>query len=172
MKVILFMSMSVNGFIARENREEDFLSEENYQTFVELANKIGCAIWGRKTHETLRTYGKEAFEKIKNVKKIVISKNSDFQIEDGFELVKSPKETIKKLEQQGYKEVILTGGSTLNSFFAKNNLIDEIIFNVQAAIVGKGIPVFCLEDFDLNLNLKEMKKISENIIQLHYIIKR
>jgi len=172
MKVILFMSMSVNGFIARENREEDFLSEDNYQTFVELANKTGCAVWGRRTHETIRTYGDEAFEQIKDVKKIVISQNSDFQVEDDIELVTSPKEALEKLEQQGFKEVILTGGSTLNSFFAKENLIDEIIFNVQAVIVGKGIPVFCPEDFDLNLKLKEINKISENITQLHYVVNK
>ena len=170
MKVILYMSMSVNGFIARENREEDFLSEDNYQTFVDLANKTGCAIWGRRTHETMRTYGKEAFEKIKNVKKIVISQNPDFQIEDGIELIESPKKALEKLEQQGFEEVILTGGSSLNSSFAKENLINEVIFNIQAVIVGKGIPVLSPDDFDLNLKLKEINKISENIIQLHYIV--
>jgi len=132
MKVILFMSMSVNGFIARGNREEDFLSEDNYQTFVELTNKTGCAVWGRKTHETIRTYGDEAFEQIKDVKKIVISQNSDFQVEDGIELATSPKAALEKLEKYGFKEVILTGGSMLNSFFAKENLIDEIIFNIEA----------------------------------------
>lgn len=172
MKVILFMSMSVNGFIARGNREEDFLSEDNYQTFVELTNKTGCAVWGRRTHETIRTYGGEAFEQIKDVKKIVISQNSDFQVEDGIELASSPKEALEKLEKYGFKEVILTGGSMLNSFFAKENLIDEIIFNIEAVIIGKGLPVFWPKEFDLNLKLEKINKISEEIVQLHYLVNK
>ena len=38
MKVILYMAMSLNGYIARENGDEDFLSHENWNTFCELAN--------------------------------------------------------------------------------------------------------------------------------------
>ena len=120
MKVILFMSMSVNGFIARENRDEDFLSDENYETFVELANQAGGSVWGRRTHETMRGYGQEAFDKIKNVKKIIVSKDNNFNIEKDFELAKSPKEAIKKFEEQGLKEIILTGGSNLNTSFNFN----------------------------------------------------
>jgi dihydrofolate reductase len=164
--------MSVNGYIARENREEDFLSEDNYETFVGLANQSGAAVWGRRTHETMRDYGKEALDKIKNIKKIVISRDDKFKIEEGFDLSKSPKEAIEKLESQGLKEVILTGGSNLNSSFARENLIDEIILNLQAVIVGKGLPVFYPEDFDLNLTLKEIKKISDQIVQLHYIVNK
>lgn len=46
-KVILYMATSVNGVIARENNEEDFLSEDNWDTLFQLANKSGCIIWGR-----------------------------------------------------------------------------------------------------------------------------
>ncbi len=172
MKVILFMSMSINGFIARENRDEDFLSEENYETFVKLANQTGSAIWGRRTHETMRTYGKDAFDKIRNVKKIVITRDSDFKIEENCELAKSPEEAIKKLDSQGFKEVILTGGSSLNSSFATENLIDEVILNIEAVIIGKGLPLFCPENFDLNLKLKKINKLSDDIIQLHYIVNK
>ena len=51
MKVILFMAISLNGIIARENNEEDFLSNKNWQMLVKLTNRTGCVIWGHKTHE-------------------------------------------------------------------------------------------------------------------------
>jgi dihydrofolate reductase len=172
MKVILYMAMSLNGIIARENRQEDFLSEDNYKTFVDLAHQTSCIIWGRKTHEAVRNWDKKYFEQIKDVKKIVISQNSDFQIEDDFELATSPKQALEKLEQQDFKEVILTGGSSLNSSFAKENLIDEVILNIQSIIVGKGISLFSPENFDLDLKLKEIKKISDEIIQLHYTVNK
>jgi dihydrofolate reductase len=172
MKVILYMAMSVNGLIARENGDEDFLSETNYQTFVGLAHKSGCMIWGRKTHEAVRNYERDAFKPIEDIKKIVVSRNIDFQLEDGFEIVKSPKKALDKLNQQGFKEVILTGGSSLNSSFAKENLIDEVILNIQSIIVGEGVPLFSPENFELALKLKEVKKVSNEIIQLHYIVNK
>ena len=43
------MAQTINGFIARENGDEDFLSSLNWKTFVELAEDIGCFVIGRKT---------------------------------------------------------------------------------------------------------------------------
>jgi dihydrofolate reductase len=164
--------MSTNGLIARENGDEDFLSETNYQTFVELAHQSGCMIWGRKTHEAVRNYEGDAFKPIGDVKKIVVSRNTNFQVENGFEIARLPREALNKLKQQGFKEVILTGGPSLNSSFAKENLIDEVILNIQSIIVGKGISLFSPENFDLDLKLKEIKKISDEIIQLHYTVNK
>ena len=172
MKVILYMAMSVNGLIARENGDEDFLSETNYQTFIELSHQSGCMIWGRKTHEAVRNYERDAFKPIGDMKKIVVSRNRNFQVEKGFEIAESPRQALDKLEQKGFKEVILTGGSGLNSSFAKEGLIDEVILNIQSVIIGKGISLFSPENFDLNLKLKEIKKISNEIIQLHYVVNR
>ena len=52
--VTLFMSMSVNGMIARPHGSEDFLSNINWQAFVDLAKAAGAVAWGRKTHEKFR----------------------------------------------------------------------------------------------------------------------
>ena len=83
MKVILYMTISANGIIARENNEEDFLSHENWNTFVELAHKTGCMIWGKKTHEVVKTWGKEYQAEIKDVRKIVVSSDSNFECDSG-----------------------------------------------------------------------------------------
>lgn len=48
-------------------------------------------------------------------------------------------------------------------------MIDEIIFNIEPVVIGKGIPVFKLEGFDdKRLKLLEIKKLEEGIAQLHY----
>ena len=69
---------------------------------------------------------------------------------------------------KGFKSVLLTSGATLNSSFAKLGLIDEVILNVEPVIEGKGIPLFKPEDFELKLELVEMKKSKGKTIQLHY----
>ena len=40
------------------------------------------------------------------------------------------------------KSVVVTGGSKMNSSFAKSGLIDEVILNVEPVIIGEGIPLF------------------------------
>jgi len=172
MKVILYMTISANGIIARENNEEDFLSHENWNTFVELAHKTGCMIWGKKTHEVVKTWGKEYQAEIKDVRKIVVSSDSNFEVGEGYERVATPEEAIQSLSEARFKEVILSGGAKLNTSFAKTGLIDEVILNVDSVIVGKGIPLFSPDDFDLKLNLVTAKKIRENIVQLHYKVEK
>lgn len=169
MKVILFMTISLNGVIARENNEEDFISHRNWLAFVELANKTGCIIWGRKTHEIVGKWGKEYWTKIEKIKKVIISTDKNIKLEENCISASSPEESLKKLSSQGFNNVILSGGGNLNSSFVKKNLIDEIVLNIEPVLIGAGIPVFKLERFeDVRLELIEMKKLEENITQLHY----
>jgi dihydrofolate reductase len=169
MKVTLFMAISLNGIIARENNEEDFLSNENWQTLVKLTHETECVIWGRKTHDVVKTWGKEYWDQIKKVRKIIVSSEKNLELEETCTQTSSPREALEKLSSKGFKSVILSGGSTLNSSFLKEGLIDEIIFNIEPAVIGKGIPVFKFEGFDnKRLKLLEMKKLEEGIVQLHY----
>lgn len=168
MKVILWMGISLNGIIARENNEEDFLSHDCWLAWVEYIHKIGCLLWGRKTHQIVKTWDKQYFNDLKGVKTVVVSGNYNYSVDERFELVSSPKEALEKLTKAGFQSVVLTGGSTLNSSFAKLNLIDEVVLNVEPVIVGKGIPIFNPDLFDLKLELIEMKKSKGQTIQLHY----
>lgn len=170
MKVILFMAVSLNGIIARENNEEDFLSEDNWKTFVELSHKTGCMIWGRKTQEVVLGWEKEYIDALKEIKKVVVSSNLSLTLGENYILASSPQDALNKLSAEGFKEVILTGGSILNSSFAKENLIDEVILNVEPAITGEGIPLFAPSEFDLKLKYIDSKEISDQIIQLRYSI--
>src|SRR3989344_2448953 len=110
MKVILDMATTLNSIIARKNFDEDFLSEYNWEVFCKIANKIGCFIIGRKTYEIITTYEDYTLDKIKNVRKIVISKNKSLKGEKDFFFVKSPREAINKAKTLGFKEVLLAGG--------------------------------------------------------------
>lgn len=168
MKVILYMAMSINGIIARENNEEDFLSHANWKTFIEFGKATRCFIWGRKTQEVVKTWEPEFHRDIKDFTKIVVSSDKDYNPGHGFIKAESPGEAINKLKELGFKEVILTGGSKLNSSFAKRGLIDELIYNIEPVIIGKGIPVFSPEAFDLKLKLLSFKELKNSLIQLRY----
>ena len=168
MKVTLFMAISLNGIIATLDNQEEFLSHANWDEFVKVVQKCGCLIWGRKTYELVRKWDKSYLDPFKNIVKVIISRDRDLKLDPGFVLADSPQSGLKLLKDKGFKEVILTGGSTNNSAFAKLNLIDEVTLNIEGVIVGKGIPLFNPEEFELKLQLKTVKKVTENILQLHY----
>lgn len=168
MKVTLWMAVSLNGIIAGEDGNEDFLSHDNWIEFSRAANKVGCIIWGRKTYESVVTWDKSYLDDLSNVKKIIVSHDSTLKLKEGFTLANSPKEALEILSKSGFNEAILTGGSTNNSTFAKEGLINEIIVDVEPAILGKGIPLFKPKEFLLRLELVNSKKLPSGILQLHY----
>jgi dihydrofolate reductase len=171
MKVILWMAMSLNGIIARENNEEDFISHNSWLEWLKWVRKSGCVIWGRKTHEVVRGWDKQYLEDLKGVKVVVVSADKNYKVGEGFELASSPEGTLEKLAKDGFESAVVTGGATLNSSFAKAGLIDEVVLNVEPVIIGKGIPLFSPEIFDLKLQLVGTEKLKDGIVQLHYKVK-
>ncbi|AJF62770.1 MAG: Bifunctional deaminase-reductase protein [archaeon GW2011_AR20] len=168
MKVILDMAMSINGIIARKNFTEDFLSEGNWEVFCKFANQVGCLIFGRKTYEMLTNPKEYDILPIKNVYKIIVSKNKSLRNKNKFFFVRSPKEALRMAKKLGFKEVLLAGGGNINSEFMRLGLVDEIFLNINSVIVNNGIRVFGESDFEHKLKLLEIKKLKEDILRLHY----
>ncbi|MFC1780542.1 dihydrofolate reductase family protein [Patescibacteria group bacterium] len=171
MKVTLFMAMSLNGIIARDNNEEDFLSHYGWEYFCKLAKKTGCFIIGRKTYDIVKDlYEGYGFDKLKEIVKVIVTRDRKFKIDNIYTIANSPGDALRKLKAQGFKETLLSGGSTINSSFAKENLIDEVIINIEPVIVGKGIPIFKLDYFDLNLKLLSIKRYEKSGITVKYSV--
>lgn len=165
------MAISANGIIATSDGSEDFLSHQNWIQFVGLVKQVGSIIWGRKTYEEVSTWPAEYFDSLENVTKIVVSENLE-AIDERFVLVKSPEEALKYLSQHDFDQTVITGGSTINSYFAQKKLIDEVILNVNPSLVGRGIPLFKPKDFLIDLKLISCTPIGEDIIELHYQLNR
>lgn len=167
MKVILTMAISANGIIATKTGGEDFLSHDNWIQFVNLAHKVGCFVWGRKTYDAVIKWEGDYLNDLIDVKKVIISR-SPIKLKDGFLLASSPEDALSKLEAEGFKEMIITGGATINSEFAKEGLIDEVRFDVNPTILGEGIPVFAPADFEMKLKLIKTEQVSQDIVELVY----
>ncbi len=168
MKVSLHMAVSVNGIIAADNGSEDFLSHENWLVFLNKAKEVGSIIWGRTTYEAVSKWPKDYLDGLKGIVKIIISNDKDYKVDEGFELANSPEQAIELLETKGFAETIITGGSTLNTEFAKRNLINKVSLTMQSVILGSGIPLFKREQFEMKLKLTKIEKISDNLIELNY----
>lgn len=163
--VTLFMSISLNGMIARLNGSEDFFTSINWDAFVDLARRTGALAWGRKTHDIFR---QSALAAMPDVLGFVLTSNPAYSVEKGWSVATSPEETIALAQQRGTKELLIVGGARVNAAFAERDLIDRIILDVESVIVGEGIPLCAPSSFDLPLRLRDIKTLSPTVIQLHY----
>lgn len=167
MKVILYMGISINGLIAKENGDSEWTSEENLQGFYDQSKTAGNIIMGANTFRAASGAGYFPFPDALN---IVLTKQK-IENEWGDKVLfvnRTPKETLSLLEEKGFKTVFIAGGGHLNTSFMEDNLIDEIYLDVEPLLFGKGIPLFAEGDFEAELQLLETKKLNEDTIQLHY----
>lgn len=173
MKTILYMAMSVNGYIARANGDEDFLSHKNWEAFSEIAKECGCFVIGRKTYEAVQGWGeKYSFDTIEARAKVVVTKNKDFKADEKYTVADSPADALAKLKALGFEKVLVTGGATINSAFMQAGLIDEIFLNVEPFVLGQGVPLFSEEEFAFKLNFLGTREIGDGIIQLRYQVEK
>lgn len=168
MKVILFSAMTVNGIIARDNGEEDFLSDQNWKIFSKMAKDSGCLIIGRKTFEKVSKWKDYNFDNIKGTKKIIVSQQKTLNIKKGYIIACSPRDALNKAKALGFKSVVVGGGSHASTSFIKENLIDEIIINIEPIMIGKGIKIFTEVNFEKKLKLINIRKLPEGIVQFSY----
>lgn len=161
------MAMTANGYIARLDDSMPWSNEE-WEAYAEEVKKIGNIIIGYRTYEIMKD---GEFEKIGNPLVIVVS--SKQQPNDTHAIfVKTPEEALEVVLQKGFSTTTINGGSILLSSFAQKKLIDEVILDVEPFLFGKGIPLFKENDFEMALELKEVKKIGQNGIQLRYLVKK
>ena len=165
------MAISANGIIATETGDEEFLSHENWEKFCGLAREFGNFVVGRKTYEAVKKWdGGYNFDDLVGIEKIVISQDQNFKLDEGYTLAISPKNALAKLSKKGFDKALVTGGASINSAFAKANLLDEIVLNVAPVFVGKGIPLFASQDLELNLQFTSSSKSETGITTLSYSV--
>ncbi len=163
MKVTLLMAITLDGKIGKDaDHFPDWTGKEDKKLFVEMTKKAGVLIMGSKTFDTI---GKPLPDR----KNIIITRSKHRKSEwKNLEFTnKTPHEILEKLETENFTEVILAGGSQINSLFARANAINEIVVTICPKIFGSGIGLFT-EDIEMNLTLLGMKKISEDVLCLKY----
>jgi len=163
MNVTLLMALTLDGKIAKgPEHYPDWTGKEDKKLFAEISKNAGVVIMGSKTFDT---FGKP-LPKRKNV---VLTRNKN-RISEWENLVytdKKPPEILKELEKECYSNVILAGGATINSLFAREKLVDQIIVTVSPKIFGYGISLFT-EEISMDLELKEVERVGTDLVCLKY----
>lgn len=165
MKVILYMAISVDGFIAKSNDDTSWISKEEWNSYSQVARNAGALVVGHRTYDILTT--QPEFIELKDVKIVVVSNQKDLALKaPNHFLASSPKEALRMFE--GAPEVIVAGGGILNASFMSENLVDEMYVDVEPIVFGQGISLCKGGNFEKRLTLLGTKQITDNEIQLHY----
>ncbi len=169
MNVTLWMAMSLNGIVARENQSEDFLSSNDWELFLELMRSSDALIWGRVTHELFEPLVRPEFQELPI---IVVTRKNDFVTQPGSMRAATPEDAVGAATRLNADHVLLAGGSQLNAGFARSGLIDEVIVAIEPVIVSRGIPLLSGDAPDLRLDLRDIDQSHQPTLRVRYRVMR
>ena len=169
MKVILYMAVTANSYIAKENDDASFVSAVEWKSFRKRIKRVGNIIVGRKTYEIMLRNNE--LNGLNEIKVVVVTGDKSFTVSDNSHTAAiSPKKALEILHQQGFQEALVAGGGGLNTSFMEEGLVDELYLDIEPIILGKGLPLFREAEWEVKLKLLNIKKLSAQEVQLHYKI--
>ncbi|MFF2483502.1 dihydrofolate reductase family protein [Paenibacillus sp. NPDC058071] len=169
--VALYIAVSLDGYIARENGEIDWLYEaegEGDNGYSEFYETIDTVLMGNKTYE--HTFELADQFPYPDKRCYVFSRSEQEPTSHVTFVTGDVPEFIEELKEQDGSKIWIVGGAEILDIFLKNNLVDEFIITVIPTILGKGIPLFKKDNPELKLFLAETKRYGQ-MVQLHYTVK-
>ncbi|HEU0065567.1 MAG TPA: dihydrofolate reductase family protein [Flavisolibacter sp.] len=164
-RLIMKMSMSLDGFVGTETGELDWVFKssdpQSKGWTLNLVNKAGLHIMGRTSFHSMATYwpiSKDAFAAPMNeIPKATFTRKGfkDFDRKKVASL--SPAgaswaearvfegdltENIRKLKQEPGKPILAHGGAEFMRSLIQTGLIDEYNLAIHPVVLGKGLPIF------------------------------
>jgi dihydrofolate reductase len=169
-KLVLYIAMSLDGYIAKPNDDLGFLSiveqegqDYGYQEFIDTVDTV---IMGRKTLDHLIAMGYSYPHTDKIVYIISRTERPDagtLRYYSG-----NLKDLVLKLKGEPGKNIFCDGGAEIVNALLKENLIDEFIISVIPVILGDGVRLFKGGRPELSLRLIRCQYFDKGLVQLHY----
>lgn len=167
-KKILYIAMSLDGYIATKSGSVDWLIDiPGYDFYDRFIENIGVVVMGRKSYEMILSFDVEWPYKF--ARSYVLTHGNKFEDTD---LVKftniSVKGLVEELSSETEKDIWVLGGGEVVREFLDSKLIDEIIIGVMPILLGEGIPLFREYAHQTELKLLDVKQYEKGMVQLHY----
>ena len=179
-KVSVFIGTSLDGFIARENGDIDWLDDANKQVtlgedfgFKSFLESVDQIIMGRKTFDQVMNFDNWPYSNTKMI--VLTSKNIEIP-EKLRETVttsntSSPEQLIKELSDQSINHIYIDGGIVIQDFLSAR-LVDEITVTIVPILIGKGKSFSGLLSQDLSLQHLKTTVYSFGFVQNKYKINK
>ncbi len=146
-KLILYVAISLDGYIARSDGSIDWLNPDyddigEDKSYRALYERIDTLIMGRKTYDqVVNDLAVDSYPYADRMSYIITSRpeinrdNIIFTDEPVCDLVKA-------LQNEEGKDIWIVGGSQTIAPLMEENLIDEYQITILPILLGEGIPLF------------------------------
>ncbi len=187
-KIISFMHISLDGFVAGPNGEMNWIKVDE-EIFDHIGKRIGTtdtALYGRTTYEMMEGYWPTAGDApgaskhdrehaawYKKAHKIVLSKTmKDASRANTTIISDNLADSINEIKQarNGGSEILLFGSPTATHELMQQGLIDGYWLFVNPVVLGQGIPLFTDIKDKIKLNLLTTRPFTSGVVELNYIV--
>lgn len=171
-EIILYIATSVDGFIAKEDDDLQWLEEaegEGDAGYSDMYQSIDTIIMGKRTYDWVVDHI-ESFPY--HDKKCYVFTTSQSGENEHVEFVNEDVVAFtKKLREQEGSKIWMVGGAGILDAFMKEQLIDELIITVTPHLLGSGIPLFKDNNPFQDLKLVNTQRYGQ-MVQMHYKVKK
>jgi dihydrofolate reductase len=173
-KVLLYICMSLDGFIATKDDGLDWLSvvekEGEDYGYHKTHDNTDTYIVGRKTYDTVLKLTGGDFPPSKQYKCYVITRQNKAD-EDGITFYNGDVQAlIAQLKNEEGKNIYCDGGAQIVKILMDKNLIDEYIISIIPIILGDGKRLFAGETPMINLKAVSSQQYDTGLVQLRYVV--
>lgn len=169
-KLILYIAMSLDGYITDPNEDLGFLSiveqEGEDYGYAGFTKNVDAIIIGRKTYDKVFAMG---FEYPHTDKAVYIITRTPRPAIGTFEFYTGDLATlVSDLKSKPGKNIYCDGGAEIVHELSRHQLIDEYIVSIIPILVGGGIRLFKAGLPAQKLQLLSSKSFEKGLVQLHY----
>lgn len=171
-KVILYISMSLDGFLATKDDDLTWLSivekEGLDYGYTALQERVDKYIIGRSTYDVVLKLTGGEFPQAKMYECYVITRQ-ERQPENGVQFYNGDiEELVNHLKTQDEKDIYCDGGGQIVKLLMERNLIDEYIISVIPVVLGDGKRLFLGGTPKIDIELIKTEQFETGLVQLHY----
>jgi dihydrofolate reductase len=171
-KVILYIAMSLDGYIAGPGDNLDFLSAveqegEDYG-YADFIKTVDTVILGRRTYEKVLSFGipfPHADRETYVVTRTPRPADGKITFYTG-----ALQPLIAGLKQRAGKNIFIDGGAMLVHALLEESGIDELVISIIPVLLGDGIPLFRNGRPEAKLRLIHTASFEKGLVQLRYAI--
>jgi dihydrofolate reductase len=169
-KVILYIAMSLDGYIASSNDDIGFLSSvervgEDYG-YGDFIKDIDTVVLGNRTYKKVLSMG---YEFPHTDKETFVVTRTERPAQGNVSYYSGPLNTlIMNLKLKEGKQIFVDGGAYVVNELLRDDLIDEFYISIIPILLGDGIALFKPQRPKTTLTFVDAKTFESGLVQLHY----
>lgn len=162
-KVVLYIAMSLDGYIAEPNGSVDFLhdveGDGGDNGYGEFYQTVGAVVMGRSTYEVVLVLEDEFPYADKPC--YVLSRSKQNPAPHVTFTDESVASLIPRLKQDSEGDLWIVGGGQLVQSVLEEHLLDELQIAIIPKILGDGIPLFPKGTIPSSYNLTNVQQMGQ-----------